>query len=235
MLSNFISAIAIAVVLIAALDQALSAAAKERLELATVRVWSLLDGLKSLSFLYWIRKFRGLFLVGLPIFALLLTVEYKGEIPQPLVNLIGIKAYVLVLAPFVLASAFGSLFIWLALRPKSPKGILFNAIILATIAYFVLRMHWGVYWLYYIAPYLPGFDWLAYPEGGDIFVSVFVHMLIIFSACVILPVLFALFAQGVLLILEFLVRRIAEYKKGPLYAVGAILGSIAIVLKEFSN
>jgi hypothetical protein len=65
------------------------------------------------------------------------------------------------------------------------------------------------------------------------FVSLAGVMLLVYWASAVLPLLFAYAAMAVLFVVELVVRRIAEYPKGPILALSAACGGIAAALKFF--
>src|SRR5262245_2296454 len=242
MLATLLIWVSAGIAALALADMLLSDKQKEWLSNAVIRVWSVLDEARGWSFSDWLGQPRARWwlAVSLGIFTALLISQSDFLInrfvkstatPTPKLNWIeiaGVIAAYLVSVPLLFLLAWSLLSWLLQRRSLNLAVILFSALFgyLAVIVcmglihgYFTGEgfgpvRHEGLRWVQTI---------LALP-----FLLAFLCTLLVF-----LSIAVAYVASAILYVSEFVVRRIAEYPKGPVLALSAFFGGIVALIKAF--
>jgi len=241
MLATLLIWLSVAVAVLALADLFLSQAQKTWLSNALIKTWSVLDEAKSWSFADWLKKPRAMWWLAASM-ALLISAGFilqqvlmmkwlEREIAQQ-----GAPEYALHLDDFLKAAVFGIIVLFIArlifarlLRFTSAKQLFGRLVIIfsfAAIAFYLLGI---------------ALDKLAFLDGGNAWKTIFAVILIFLFTPVFLVLLcvlaiflslaMAYVATAILSVGEFVVRRIAEYPKGPVLAVSAFFGGIVALIK----
>lgn len=238
-LANVILVLSASVGVLALLDLLLSEQQKSGIADYTLRFWALLADLKKLRFADF---FRNLFVrIGLALLAtgvILTGLFFASPILVPLLmvfsmtmgealNIAILFLSLLLITIIVIIGAvwLGQKVIFLVLRPAHELYVAVRAVVTGAILIFLS------------AAFVENLDRL--PEGSLFlpvllflfYVSLASVMLLVYWGSAVLPLLFAYAATVALFVLELVVRRIAEYPKGPILALSAACGGIAAALK----
>jgi len=243
MLATLLIWLSVAVAVLALADLFLSQAQKTWLSDALIKTWSVLDEAKSWSFADWLKKPRAMWWLAASM-ALLMSAapilrrvwmmgQLKREIEQQ-----GGAEYALPpdlsLAVFLTAAVFGIIILFIArlifarlLRFTSAKQLSGRLVMIFSFAA--------------IACYLLTIAVDKLDDGGNareaiaviigIFLYIPIALVLLCVLAIFLSLAMAYVASAILSVGEFIVRRIAEYPKGPVLAVSAFLGGIVALIK----
>jgi hypothetical protein len=238
MLTSVLLSLSVAVALLSILDFCLSATQKKRVEDFVVKVWNILDEAKGWSFSDWLKNPRASWWFAIS-FALLLA-AYQ----------LWMMNYIWALQRRAHINEFAN---------DSPYKLWFISLFVAAIAFafftFVARpiFAWLLKFnkpLVYVflaagAAYALAFFTLVHYDKSDTFQGVALSFYIIIgfpSGLLLLVTLFIGFARSlayaatvILFVGEFLVRRIAEYRKGPIIALSVLFGIVVALIKAFTE
>jgi hypothetical protein len=234
LIANILLVFAVLGGILALADILMSEQQKRNFSDSLVRAWSYLDDLKRLSFIEALRGHRarliyfgtgGLLCVALFLYTALF--EGKGSIDE-YVNAIAIipgavgLAYVGFVGPWTLR----------ATRPLPLFGrlLVFALPAILTITFYAAFEHWSNE-LFRAIPfglYRP----IVLSEIGS---AMFLIAVLPFLLATALPLLFAYVGSIALFVAEIVMRRVAEYSKGPILAGSAICGAVAAALKVFGK
>jgi hypothetical protein len=239
-------AVAIAVFVLAILDVLLSDKQKKWLDDRTLHVWHWLAEAKRKSLLDWLRQHYHLIAwTGVVLVSVYMTWAFQKAL-APLPQVITVA-----LCIFAIGLLFGLKIVQLTLRAPS----LFRAVMRATIIVGITLMP-ALIFLALVSAFKSDLVGLAKAYAtaaashqltlGQALFALFylcslilcVHLTVvsvIFWAVVALPLLVIYLLTVVLFCSEFIVRRIAEYPKGPIFAGSVLLGAIAGVFRAMST
>jgi hypothetical protein len=229
----FFFCVAFAAAIIAGLEIFLSEQQKRWLDRKVLQLWNWLDDCKRISLLAWLKQkvlpLRVFSIAMLLSCAFILWVWWKSQSPNDPTELYGTIAVLL-----LLASIFGSLIIRSSLRSTTLLRALLRITVYAVVCLtpFYAFLYWtaGHQALLTVRPltvlqilYVLGF----------FAVTIFTAFMLIFWSTVAVPIL-SLYLTGLLLFVsEFVVRRIAEYPKGVLIAMSALMASLFAFVRVF--
>jgi hypothetical protein len=237
-IANFLIVVGILVALTPVLDLLMSESQKRVLEQRVLSAWNWLDDLKKVSLVGWLRNrvvqvllgFIALAVAALWMyffyFEIMPVVEYILGYENPVSGeTVDILLYLLY-ASFALMTAFalwaGPKLIKIILRPTKARQVFSRAFVIGA---FIFSP-----WILIFLPF----------ELADALVSVLVvwlygaTLLTVYWAAATLPLLFAYTTTTLRHFSELVVRRIAEYPKGPTIAFGVVSGAIGGLIKAFS-
>jgi hypothetical protein len=227
----------VAAIVLKLADIFLSKAQKEWLSNAVLKIWSALDEAKGWSFANWLTKpdtkwWEGL---GLVVFALLASYS---------IFLVSYSMYHILVHGFEREFKFHfqqtmQLWIGALVIVFSTSGIFVRRTvefdsnivrILAIISVF------GAFLSLIVAGFSHYFSASAFSlSEQDILFAI--GVLVGYPVVIVLPIWVALglayLASAILYVCEFIIRRIAEYPKGPVLALSALIGGIAALVKAF--
>ncbi len=242
---DFTLGVAVAIFVLALLDVFLSDSQKKWLDDRTLHAWHWLAEAKRKSLLNWLQRHRqSIAWTGVVLVSVYMTWAFEKAL-APLSQVITIA-----LCIFAVGLFFGLKIIQFTLSAAS----LFRAVIRATIIV-VATLAPAVIFFTLVSTFKGGLIGLAkeFAAGvaahtvtlGLALFALFylwalilcVHLTVIaviFWAVVALPLLVIYLLTVVLFCCEFIVRRIAEYPKGPIFVGSALLGAVAGVLRAMS-
>jgi hypothetical protein len=243
---DFTLGVAVAICVLAVLDIFLSDIEKKWLDDRTLRAWHWLAEAKRTSLLNWLqRHYQSIAWIGVVLVSVYMTwVFEKALAPLP-------QVITIALCIFAAGLFFGLKIIQLTLRTPS----LFRAVIRATIVvvatlapaviFFTLVSTFKGDLIGLAKEFAAGAATHTVTLGLALFALFYLWALIlcvhltviavIFWAVVAVPLLAIYLLTVVLFCCEFIVRRIAEYPKGPIFAGSALLGAVAGVLRVMST
>jgi hypothetical protein len=240
MLATLLIWLSAAVAVLALADLLLSTAQKDWLSNAVIKIWSILDEAKAWSFADWLKNPRARWWFAISV-GLLMGVQQawstmtseSGEYIRPDIFGDALRNSPLIIS---LLAAWTAILFALLSRPvfarlldfTSRKGLALRLTVfslLALIVFVIMSLTLGL------------------TEQSSIFPVILIASLLVLGLpallvplCV-LTILFALglayVASAILYVGEFVVRRIAEYPKGPVLALSALFGSIVALIKAF--
>jgi hypothetical protein len=232
--------VAIAIFVLALLDVFLSNKQKQWLDDRTVRMWHWLADAKRKSLLDWLQGHRRLIAWGGVILATIYMAWAFAKALAPITQVI-----VVALCIFAVGLFFGLKIVRSILRGSS----LFRVVVRATI---IVVITLAPFVVFFGSVYAFQGDFLAlaneYAVAGDtltlglalfglFFISgliLCIHLTviaIIFWSVVALPLAVIYLISIFLFCSEFVVRRIAEYPKGPIFAASLLLGAISGIFR----
>jgi hypothetical protein len=242
---GFTLAVAVAIFVLKVLDVLLSDKQKKWLDDYTLRVWHWLAQAKRKSLLNWLqRHYQSIAWTGVVLVSVYMTWAFeKALAPLPQVIMIA-------LCIFAVGLVFGLKIIRVTLAAPT----LFRAVIRATIIvvvtlapaaiFFALVQAFNGDLIGLVKAYATAAVAHQLTLGLALFALFYLWALIlcvhltviavIFWVVVALPLLTIYLLTVVLFCCEFIVRRIAEYPKGPILAGSALLGAIAGILGAMS-
>jgi hypothetical protein len=241
MLGTLVIALSAAVAVLALLDFFLSKAQKEWLSNAVIRMWSILDEARGWSFSDWVKQPRARWWLALSlgIFPTLLISQSEFLINRfvdkstatPKLNWIDIVAHItafMIAVPLLFLLAW-SLLAWLLQRRKLNLAVILLA---ASVGYLVVVVFMMLIHGYFTGE---GFGPVRHPVLIWVQTLAALPFLLAFlcALLVLLSIGVAYVASATLYVAEFVVRRIAEYPKGPVLALSALLGGVAALIKAF--
>jgi hypothetical protein len=223
MLANVLILLGGIVGLTALLDLLLSDAHKRSLSNVVVDLWDWLDHTKRLSWLDSLRSPKSVRALSVISAALSFCIALFGSEKFVFLSAIATAVVVDYLAPRVFNRLLGG----------TPGRVTIRVIAVMAIA-LVAQVPLGLM-LWYVYRYMPEVT-LVTIASDLVFLAVggFTSILFITAAVVLVPIGCAFLTSIPLYSMEFLVRRIAEYPKGPILALSALCGGIASILKLFS-
>jgi hypothetical protein len=234
--------VAIAVLVLALLDVLLTDKQKQWLNDHTVRVWHWLAEAKRTSLLDWLKRYRRLITwTGVLLVSVYMTWAFEKALAPPALVI------AVALCIFAIGLFFGLKIVGMTLRTPS----LFRAVIRATIIVGVTLAPAAIFFgsvaifqsefLGLAKEYAAGVTARTLTLGPALFALFFLWMLIlcvhltviavIFWSVVTLPLIVIYLLSILLFCLEFVVRRIAEYPKGPIFAASLLLGAISGIFR----
>jgi len=234
MLATIVLSASLAVVVLKLLDFFMSESQKAALSEAALKLWNFLDDATRIHLSQWLR-YRWLIrtCIAAAVFIsaayMLLVVVTQAEWDW---------STAVLLIPFILA-----LFLGIGILRSAMKAVrTFDMIVQAAwlIGLTIIPASAGVIIMFYI---WPNPAWL-FPSASliDNLVNFFCLLLFIFSITLLpffvvlsLPVILIGAASLLLLSGEFVMRRIAEYPKGPILAASTLSAAIAGAVKVFSS
>jgi len=243
MLTTLLIWLSASIAVLALADLLLSKAQKDWLSNAVIKIWSVLDEAKAWSFADWLKNPRARWWFAISIGLLMgvkqawsIIMEESGEYLRPDVLGDAVRNSPLNIS---LLAAISAILVALLSRPifatllnfTSRKGLTLRLTVFSLVAVIVLV----------IMVVTLGLSEQALSETifpVILIASIFVVGLpaLLVSLCV-LTILFALglayVASAILYVAEFVVRRIAEYPKGPILALSALLGAVSALIKAF--
>jgi hypothetical protein len=224
-----------AATIIAGLDIFLSEAQKQWLDKKAFQLWSWLDDSRRVSLLAWLRKLSRLRVFSMAILLSCAFVFWIWRVsPTPRGDPTEFYGTIVVL--LLLASIFGTLIIRGALKSTTLPRALLRITIYAVLCLFPFYAF--AYWTSSIAPLLlPVRPPVMLPQVLFVLsffaVTIFTAFMLIFWSTVAVPII-SLYVIGLFLfVFEFVARRIAEYPKGVLIAVSALMASLFAFVRVF--
>ena len=224
MIGNLIIASGLSVALMACLDILLTDHQKELLSKSSVSLWDKIDNVKKLSFVPWIRRASASWLGTATVAAIL--AQFVKDPDSKLRSFPFQLPAMKILGIVVIGSALSYLLMLFICKATTIFGFLARAAIGLAIIVFLL---------------LVGDQFDLFPESaillkGNAFIIfgllcfLFVNWLFIVA-----PIAIAAVAAGLLTIFEFVVRRVSEHPKGPIFALSALLAALGAAAKAFSG
>jgi hypothetical protein len=227
MVIDIVFYVGLSATIIAGLDIFLSEQQKRWLDGKVFQLWNWLDDCKRVSLLVWLRKLSrlGVFAVAILLSCALILWIWRAS-PTPRGD--PTEFYGTIFVILLLASIFGTLIIRGALKsttlPRALLRITIYAILCLTPFYAFL------YWTSTMVPALsarPPFTLLQILFVLSFFaVTIFTAFMLIFWSSVAVPIIYIYVIGFLLFVFEFIVRRIAEYPKGVLIAMSALMASL---------
>jgi len=235
MVIDIVFYVGFAATIIACLDIFLSEAQKKWLDKRAFQFWNWLDDCKRVSLLAWLRKLPRLLVFFV---AILLSCAFVFWIwrasPTPRGD--PTEFYGMIVVLLLLASIFGTLIIRSALKSTTLPRALLRITIYAVLC--LTPFYAFLYWTSAIQPLLlpvrPPVTLLQLLFVLSFFaVTIFTAFMVIFWSAVAVPII-SLYVIGLILFVsEFVVRRIAEYPKGVLIAMSALMASLFAFVRVF--
>jgi hypothetical protein len=248
MLATIFIWLSVAVIALKLADIFLSKAQKEWLSNGVVRFWNILDECKGWSFADWLKKPQaklwfaitlGLGIAVVNGYTYIVDADYPFN--QWKVQIEGAQRTVgggrTGLLNFFVAVLYGVLAFVVTLyfvRPIFAKLLEFrSATHLSVRLVIILVGSWTIYLLLSIVRHelVRGGWW--YTGVALWYLAGLIAILNVCAATIFISIAMAYVASGTLYVGEFVVRRIAEYPKGPVLALSALIGGIAAVIKAF--
>jgi hypothetical protein len=245
MITNVIFVLSVILFVVTLLEIFLDEKQKQALQRSAMVTWSWLDDTKRLSpFVLMRAHLQALLLNGFSVFLALLAIGYAalvwttgGSIRAGLFDAL-LRLMLLVGFLIINALMFSWLIVWMMETTKW-----WATLVLAAIVSF---LWWA--WAFALpgllfgdGPVSPGVligdnpTWLIESRAYRAFLwfgSLAIGAPVAFS---VIPIIFAFASASLLCIVEFLMRRIAEYPKGPILAASAICGALAALFKAFGK
>jgi hypothetical protein len=254
MLGNLIIAMSVSAFMLALLDILLSDGQKQTLSRYVLIAWNHLDNLMTLRFLDWLKRYSAQQSIAIVSALLaLIVVLTLGGLDFALVLEDGERSpphglaylYIGLAALAVLVAAVGPRVIDFVLRRATHMsvlarsiGVVATSVIAPALALLVYDLATGgdKFRNLVVGPgSKPNSEVIlvidAYWTTGLGLMSAILMMNVFLIALIIVPLLFILLARGLLAIVEFTIRRIAEYPKGPILASSALIGAVVTVIK----
>jgi hypothetical protein len=235
-------AVAIAGLALAVLDIFLSDAQKRWLSDRTLQAWHWLAEAKRTSLLDWLKRYRRpITWTGVLLVSVYVTWAFEKALAPPA------QVIPVALCIFAVGVYFGFKIVGITLRARS----LFRAVVRATIIVGVTLAPAAIFFgsvaffqsefLGLAKEYAAGVTARTLTLGPALFALFFVWTLIlcvnltviavIFWSVLALPLIVIYLLSVLLFCLEFIVRRVAEYPKGPIFAGSLLLGAISGIFR----
>jgi hypothetical protein len=229
---------------IALLDVFLGEARKERLADIELRVWYWLARARDHSLLDWLRKHEGfLYLLAVIVqFGYLYWLYFHTNMLQHASNVDihggSVPTGVLIFFTFLFCIIIGNWLAYDTLQAPTLPSALFRLSRLLCFSLGILSLVAGLSFV------LPD-EILSTPQPDDLFRIAYLKFfafivtlnfaasLLVCWVIVAVPLVVVTLCTGCFAILEFILRRLAEYPKGALLGLSAILGTIAGLFKLF--
>jgi hypothetical protein len=252
-----------AVAILAIVDLFLSDSQKVWLSNAVTKTWNILDEAKGWSFADWLKKPRAKWWLAITLGLFLGVEQLRGlmggvdplrvfatgvaqRVPMDHPNYELISSYLDILVPNSLVitlmsavAAMGGIFLsWfiLAWLLKSNSGKLpVRRLVIAFVASLVFSL--SIFFIFALSA-----TRIEHPSSNKALVTLMVMLVLLAMTpvyvilCVIMIFVaraLAYIASAILYVGEFVVRRIAEYPKGPVLALSVLFGSIVALIKAF--
>jgi hypothetical protein len=237
MLATLLIWLSVAVAVLALVDLLLSKAQKEWLSNAVIKMWSVLDEAKGWSFADWIKEPRATWwlAVGLGLLLGLLSALsswlHKDRWEATTTsddNWIWVVALTVALICFIFAFLTRRIFAWLL-----KSGSLLRIAKTIAITCFLCFLVWALIgaiaglWDFSLPP------WLDAAIGILLLLTMPLVFLVYCGLTIFVARGLAYLASAIFYVGEFMVRRIAEYPKGPVLALSALFGGIVALIKAF--
>jgi hypothetical protein len=227
-IANTLVILGLAIAMLTLIDLLMTDRQKDKLSDNVISLWNSLDDLKKLTLVGWIQSHRGLIslFAAMPPLAIILYAAAR-EIYSPffIAELVGALIGLLIglkLISFVLEAKGGRILI------RATGTLLLSLLPLmvgvALMGYFhvLLQRHaFDVYFYVAIGAFIAG--------------NLVTFILLAIWLLVVGPLVLAYIATPLLYASEQLVRRVAEYPKGPVLALSALCGGVAALLKIFGE
>jgi hypothetical protein len=226
MLANLLLTLTAGVALLALLDLFLDDAQKASLSKWVALIWNYLDDLRTLSLVDWIRQPTARLWMAV-CFAVAILVF--GSLGIATIVTISKEAYILVTVISMLYVAVGLLIIAQLLDFMFKRQLWFR---LSTVLFGGIAILFVMLLLLVTVSELR-LTYIAIPLL--IFIMVPLSMVVSCAAILFISIALAYVATAALYVGEFVVRRIAEYPKGPILALSAIFGSLVALIKVFAH
>jgi len=240
MLATLLIWLSAAVAVLALADLLLSKAQKDWLSNAVIKIWSVLDEAKAWSFADWLKNPRARWWFAISVGLLMgvqqawsIITEESGEYLRPDVFGDALRNSPLIIS---LLAAWTAILVALLSRPIFARLLDFTS-------RKSLALRLTVFSLFALIVFVIMTLTLGLSEQSSIFPVILIASLLVLglpALLVLLCVLTILFALGlayvasaVLYVGEFVVRRIAEYPKGPVLALSALFGGVCALIKVF--
>jgi hypothetical protein len=223
MLATLLIWLSVAVAVLALVDLFLSTAQKDWLSNVVLKLWSILDEAKGWSFADWLKEPRstwwlaGSFGLLYCIYQVWLDMRHQ-QTPEEWPYLL-----VLVIPGFIFAMVMRPIFARL-LKFTSGKALFRK---LATIA--LLTLIANAVLIPILA--LTGVEWIFIP--GLLLLGIPSFFVLLCLLTILVARVLAYLFSAILYVGEFLVRRIAEYPKGPVLAISVFFGGMIALIKAF--
>jgi hypothetical protein len=240
MLATLLIWLSAAVAVLALADLLLSKAQKDWLSNAVIKIWSVLDEAKAWSFADWLKNPRARWWFAISVGLLMgiqqawsIITEESGEYLRPDVFGDALRNSPLIIS---LLAAWTAILVALLSRPIFARLLDFTS-------RKSLALRLTVFSLFALIVFVIMTLTLGLSEQSSIFPVILIASLLVLglpALLVLLCVLTILFALGlayvasaILYVGEFVVRRIAEYPKGPVLALSALFGGVCALIKAF--
>jgi hypothetical protein len=230
MLATLVIWLSVAVVCLKLVDILLSQAWKTRLSNAAIKTWNVLDEAKAWSFADWLRKPRAIWWLAISLTLLMicfhLWLERAREKSAPDYTPLGQLQTFLV-------TAFLGITILLMARLIFARLLRFNSMTQLSGRLLILLICVGI--SYALLGFTINKLLDEQPKVAVILMLVIapVTVALLCLLAVFLSIALAYLASAFLYVGEFVVRRIAEYPKGPVLALSALLGGVVALIKAF--
>jgi hypothetical protein len=231
MLANLLITLSAAVAILALLDLFLSERQKALLTKWVTSAWSYLDDLRSLSLIDWLRNPNAHVWLGITFVLLFVSVAIWSTVVWYLRSNTATVFMVLAIAILILDWVFEIL-------------VFLIPAIFATILSFLVHRHFALKLLATVLvaaiPFYLFFVFYHFAETqSNLLYSFFIllflasGLLYLCGSVVLISIALTYVATAVLYVSEFVVRRIAEYPKGPILACSALFASLSAFMKAF--
>jgi len=243
MLANVLISLSVAVAILVLLDFFMSDSQKKACSHFTLHLWNWLDEMKKLSFLAWLRR-KGaqrwcIALATCPAgFYLIYNLYFELDDWAVLFGEVLISVAAGALGAKMVSSMFQAQTAFDLLRRATmflsativPLGIVFAWRNMGTIFDFLDGTPFELLGVFILVVFTMSFI----PTLVVYLSTSFVIVILPFWLAVVVPLLATYFITIVLFIAELVVRRIAEYPKGPVLAGSALFGGIVALIKVFT-
>jgi hypothetical protein len=239
MLATLLIWLTAAVAVLALVDLLLSKAQKKWLSDASIKAWSILDEAKGWSLADWLKKPRARWWLALSLgllwfaFQASITVyDMPLDLSDPIAEInFHMTVTHLMLVTTIICLVVASPFFANLLDVGSPKLLVRKLAIISMFA--LLGYGFSISLIWWIEPFKGWWIWdvvaSALYVGG--LVPAFTILLGILTILAAMGL--AYLASAILYVCEFIIRRIAEYPKGPVLAISALFGGIVALIKAF--
>jgi hypothetical protein len=221
MAADVLIGLSTAIFALALLEIFLSEEQKRSLANGVLQIWNVLDEIKRRSYLEWFRRGKSipkvLFVLAICLVSLLLLFVASGRSTEA--EYLFFVAAICIAIPFILLTAW--FVISRLLEPLGAFETLVRIVLLALILYLPAWIGKGIevvtdsYFLNVVATAL----------------AIYAYAMLLIWFVATAPLVFAYALTAVLWTCEFVVRRIAEYPKGPLLAVSGLIAALAAFTK----
>jgi hypothetical protein len=220
-----------AVAVLKLLDLFLSPAQKTWLSNAVIETWNVLDEAKAWSFADWLKRPRAIWWLAASLTLLSMSFQLwleraREKLPAGYISSGPLQT--------LLNTAFIGIIVLLMARLIFARLLRFTSMIQLSGRLLVILICVGI-----ALPLLGTFiDKLIFSEHGTvavilIFMIAPVAITLLCVLAVFLSMAMAYLASAILYIGEFVVRRIAEYPKGPVLALSTFFGGVVALIKAF--
>jgi hypothetical protein len=229
MLATLVIWLSVAVIVLKLVDLFLSQAWKTWLSNSAIKTWNALDEAKAWSFADWLRKPRAIWWLAVSLTILMICFQlWLERLREKLPDYTSPGQ----LQTF-LGTAFIGITILLMARLIFARILRFNSMVQLSGRLLILLICVGIVYVVLaisIDKLLGERPAVAVPL---MFVFAPVTIILLCVLAVFLSMAMAYLAGATLYVGEFVVRRIAEYPKGPVLALSALLGGIVALIRAF--